>query len=150
MSNSTQVVSASIQGFPSWSETISFDLNDLVGPSLVPFSLAFLVPLFMFTIVLEKENRVREMMKMMGMRMSMYWAINYLFDYVMYLVVVLLFVAAELVAQVRLFTQTSVPLLLVFFFLSGHTLISLSFFLSSFFNKSALASCTFFFAFFLY
>jgi len=139
-SNGTKVVTASIQGFPYYSQPLEFDLNDIVGPTLIPFALGFLIPLFMYTIVLEKENRVREMMKMMGMRMSTYWTINYFFDYTLYICVALLFCLLEYAVRVRFFTQTNSLLLVVFFFSLGHMLVTFSFFLSSFFNKASLAS----------
>eukprot|EP00012_Vannella_robusta_P004194 CAMPEP_0206184392 /NCGR_PEP_ID=MMETSP0166-20121206/1192_1 /ASSEMBLY_ACC=CAM_ASM_000260 /TAXON_ID=95228 /ORGANISM="Vannella robusta, Strain DIVA3 518/3/11/1/6" /LENGTH=783 /DNA_ID=CAMNT_0053599401 /DNA_START=169 /DNA_END=2517 /DNA_ORIENTATION=+ len=139
MSNGS-TVTASIQAFPYWKEPISFDLNDIIGPMLVPFAICFLIPVFMHTIVLEKENRVREMMKMMGLKMSTYWGINYLFDYFVYSSVTALFVVVEICIQARIFTQTSPLLLFVLFFVWGHTQISLSFFMSRFFSKSSLSS----------
>jgi hypothetical protein len=99
-------VSAFMQGYPYWQDPLSFNLNDIVGPTLVPFCLTFLLPVFMHTIIMEKENRIREMMKMMGMKMSTYWALNYLFDFLVYCLVLAIFCIAELLLQVRLFTQT--------------------------------------------
>lgn len=139
MSNGS-TITASIQGFPYWKDPVSFDLNDIIGPMLVPFAICFLIPVFMHTIVLEKENRVREMMKMMGMKMSTYWMINYLFDYCVYLLVTILFITVEFIIQVRIFTQTNFFVIFFIFFIWGHTQIALSFFLSSFFNKSSLSS----------
>ena len=43
----------------------------------------------------EKETKLRELMKMMGMQMKMYWALNFVYDFVMYLVVILLFTLAR-------------------------------------------------------
>lgn len=51
----------------------------VIGASLYPLALSLLLPIFMYTIVLEKEEKLLEMMKMNGMRMQVYWAVTYLF-----------------------------------------------------------------------
>lgn len=106
-----------MQGFPYWKAPLIVDLNDVVGPMLIPFALTFLIPVFMHTIVLEKENRVREMMKMMGLGMPTYWIINYLFDYVLYSMVLFLFIILEYIVKVRMVTQSRYLLFLVFYFI---------------------------------
>ena|SRR3990167_1929596 len=105
-STMNKTVTGFIQPIPYWEDNISFSINDFVGPMLVPFCITFLIPVFMHTIILEKENRLREIMKIMGMKMSTYWLINYLFDYLMYCVVVAVFVALQYIIRVRMFTQT--------------------------------------------
>ncbi|RZK04313.1 MAG: hypothetical protein EOO43_22500, partial [Flavobacterium sp.] len=52
---------------------------------LYPISLSLLLAVFMYTLVLEKEERLREMMKMNGMKMGTYWLVNYLWSFVLYL-----------------------------------------------------------------
>ena len=51
----------------------------ITGASLYPLSLSLLLPIFMYIIVLEKEEKLLEMMKMNGMKMKDYWLITYLF-----------------------------------------------------------------------
>lgn len=41
----------------------------ITGASLYPIALSLLLPIFMYVIVLEKEEKLLEMMKMNGMRM---------------------------------------------------------------------------------
>src|SRR4051812_7215124 len=89
----------------------------------------------------------------MGMKMYAYWLMNYAFNYLLYTVVVVVFVAVELAFRVRFFTQTRYkcgnadlivhsPLAIFWlFFLWGHALISLAFFLTVFFKNQQTASC---------
>lgn len=49
---------------------------NLAGASLYPLSLSLLLPVFMYAIVLEKEDRLIEMMKMNGMKIFNYWTVN--------------------------------------------------------------------------
>lgn len=42
----------------------------------------------------------------MGMEMKYYWLVSYLFNMMLYTVICVVFVAAELLLRVRFFTQT--------------------------------------------
>ena len=95
-----------IEGFSYWETSISVNIYDILGPTYFPFVLSFLLPVFMHTIILEKENKQREMMKMMGLKMSHYWLINFIFDYFLYLIMAFSFCLAGFFVSVRLFTQT--------------------------------------------
>lgn len=48
---------------------------NLAGASLYPLSLSLLFPVFMYSIVLEKEDKLIEMMKMNGLRIVNYWLV---------------------------------------------------------------------------
>ncbi len=43
-----------------------------------------LLPVFMANIVGEKEQKITEMMAMMGLQMRVYWSVLYLFNYVLF------------------------------------------------------------------
>lgn len=64
---------------------------NLAGASLYPLSLSLLLPVYMYTIVLEKEERLIEMMKMNGMKILNYWIVNYLFFFMLYFVTITIF-----------------------------------------------------------
>jgi hypothetical protein len=42
----------------------------------------------------------------MGMKMRSYWAINYLFDFILYVLVCAIFVGLEVLLQARFFWQS--------------------------------------------
>ena len=52
-------------------EILNRALN-LIGATLYPISLALLLPVFMYAIVLEREEKLQEFMRMNGMRMKNY------------------------------------------------------------------------------
>ena len=51
-------------------------LLNIAGGSLYPISLSMLLPVFLYAIVLEKEEKLIEMMKMNGMRIINYWLVK--------------------------------------------------------------------------
>ena len=44
------------------------------------------LPVFLYYIVLEKETRLIETMKINGMRMNNYWMINFIFSMILYII----------------------------------------------------------------
>jgi hypothetical protein len=59
---------------------------------IFPLCMSMGLPVFLYQIVLEKETRLIENMKINGMKMSKYWKVNYLFNLVFYLITAILFV----------------------------------------------------------
>ena len=55
-------------------------LINTVATIIFPLSLSLLLPVFLYLIVLEKEERLIQMMRMNGMGMLSYWAINFLYN----------------------------------------------------------------------
>ena len=87
-------------------------IRNLAGASLFPLSLSLLLPVFMYAIVLEKEERLLEMMKMNGMRMRNYWSVTYLFNFSMYfLMIAIFFIFGFLFLELSFFTETHPGLL---------------------------------------
>ena len=66
-------------------------LLNILGSTLFPLSLSLLLPVFMYAIVLEKEEKLRELMKMNGMKMSTYWGITFLYNFFIYGIMVCIF-----------------------------------------------------------
>ncbi|KAL0480734.1 hypothetical protein AKO1_007010 [Acrasis kona] len=118
----------------------SIDVILLVTAALMPAALSFLMPIFAFTLVLEKEKKLREMMKIMGMNGNIYWLVNYLFDFLLYVIVCLAFVVVQLMFRARLFMQTSPLLLFLMLFLWGQALIAAGFLISTVFRRASAAS----------
>jgi len=63
----------------------------MLGAGLFPISLCLLLPVFIYNIVLEKEQKLIEIMKMNGMKMINYWIINFLFNFIIYFLCVFVF-----------------------------------------------------------
>lgn len=108
--NSSYWLISATQSMPSITEEsqIIMGLISIIGGSLYPFALSILLPVYMFTLVLEKEERLQEMMKMNGMQMKYYWLVNYCFFLFLYIVAVALFyLFGLLVLNISFFTNTN-------------------------------------------
>ncbi|KAL0490100.1 abcA7 [Acrasis kona] len=125
---------------PFYTEQQYFDVMLVVGIALFPSAISFLMPIFLQSLVMEKEKKLREMMKMMGMNSTIYWVVNYIFDYTMYTCVCCVFIAVEVIFKVRFFTQTHPLLIFLLFFLWGHAMIAIAFLASTVFSKTSNAT----------
>ena len=58
----------------------------------LPVALMMGFPVFLFQIVLEKEKKLIEYMKINGLRITNYWLIQFFFNYFLYLIVIAFYV----------------------------------------------------------
>lgn len=65
------------QGFRAMPELrstkVDFPFDGLIGGILYPLGISFLLPIFVVTLVREKENKIAVMMKMNGLKISVYY-----------------------------------------------------------------------------
>ena len=114
---------------------------NLLGVGLFPLSLCLLLPVFTYNIVLEKEQKLIEIMKMNGMRMKNYWMVQFCFNFILYFItVVIFFLFGWLVLGLSWFSQTNILVLILFFVAWGFAQICLAFFFSVLMNKAQTAS----------
>ena len=86
----------------------------ITGSTLFPFSLSLLLPIFMYIIVHEKEEKLIMMMRMNGLRMSNYWLVNYIFMVSFSLITYAVFyIAGYWVFELNFFTDTDPKLLAI-------------------------------------
>eukprot|EP01112_Ceratiomyxa_fruticulosa_P002105 TRINITY_DN1223_c0_g1_i2.p1 TRINITY_DN1223_c0_g1~~TRINITY_DN1223_c0_g1_i2.p1 ORF type:complete len:847 (-),score=170.51 TRINITY_DN1223_c0_g1_i2:138-2678(-) len=104
------------------------------------FMLSFSMIIFVQNIVYEKEHRLREAMKMAGLKMSVYWLVTYLFDLLLFIMIALVLVIFGNILRFRFFTQTDASVYIVLFLLFGLSSISLSFLFSSLLSKDQTSS----------
>ena len=129
-----------IQQLPYIEQVPEFDIASFLSVLLYPFAISFILPVYVNAIVLEKQERLREMMKMMGLKMSYYWLTNYIWDFILYILVVIVLIVSSLVFQLRMFTQTNFLILILMFVGWGNAQIALSFLLSTFFKRARSAT----------
>ncbi len=67
---------------------------NLSSSTLFSLSLSLLLPVFMYAVVLEKEEKLIEMMKMNGCEMWVYWVSVFIFDFVLSLITFGVFMVA--------------------------------------------------------
>jgi ABC-type multidrug transport system ATPase subunit len=134
------VVYAGTADFPARERPVSFDLVSLIGPGLFHLLLHMIMPVIITSVVYEKEHKLLEITKMMGMRTPVYWAVTYIFSYLLYFVTAVFMLVLGNAFGFRFFTDNNGFAMFMLFFLWGHTLVAWSFFLSLFFNKSRVAT----------
>ncbi len=117
----------------------TFSIVDGVGGLFFPFVLFALMPIIMSMIMYEKENRLREIMKMMGLKLSAYWFVTYILFYCEYCLLVGVFWIAGAIGKINFFSLHSPVVMFIFFFIWGHSLIAFSMLLTAFFSKTRTA-----------
>jgi hypothetical protein len=85
---------------------------NLCGSMFYPMAISLLMPLFMYTIILEKESKLIEMMKINGMKMRYYWLSNFIFNICLYSITMFFFQSFGMfVMNLDLFAKTSTLLM---------------------------------------
>lgn len=77
-------IKASIQKMPFISDLDIASLMFDNSAQIIHLVLLFPLPMFIYTLLLEKTSRIREMMKLNGMRMKYYWSTYLLFNAAIY------------------------------------------------------------------
>ena len=89
-------------------------LVSMVTTILFPLSLSLLLPVFLYMIVLEKEERLIQMMRMNGMKMKNYWLVNFLFNFCISVITNLVFcVFGYIYLEIPLFENTGKSIIAV-------------------------------------
>lgn len=118
---------------------------NLAGITIYPVAISLLMPLFMYTIVLEKESKLIEIMKINGMKMRNYWLSNFTFNFILYSITMLIFnVFGGVGLSLSFFTQTSLPLLLIVYLGWGLCQIGMAFFFQAFLSNARSATSKYF------
>ena len=115
------------------------DTGVLLGSYTFPFGLSFLLPIFVLTLVKEKEDRIFIMMKIHGLTSRAYYATHYLHFFTIQVVSSAIFIGSGLVFGLKFFTATDAWVYIVLLLLWANTMVCLSFLLSLFFSKSRFA-----------
>lgn len=77
---------------------------------------------------------------MNGLRMVVFWEVNYLFDLAVYCLIVGVMLLVLYVGEVDVVLQTSPIIIIVVLFCWGHAMISMAYFCSVFFDRTLTAA----------
>lgn len=114
---------------------------NLAGSTFYPMAISLLMPLFMYAIVLEKENKLIEIMKINGLKMRYYWLSNLIFNYTLYSITIIIFVLVGSVGlKLTMFTSTHPFLLFLTFISWGICQVGLAFFFQAFISNARSAT----------
>jgi len=117
------------QGFPYEEKPLDIDVGSFTATLTYPLIMSWLLPVYVYNIVLEKEEKLREMMRMviypfpfhlgsqfsmsahthlilqMGLKMTSYWFITVLYDFMLYLAVLIVVYGMSYAFSFAIFTQ---------------------------------------------
>lgn len=98
----------------------------------------FIAPVYrlIHNIVNEKQQKIKELMSMMGLTQTPY----YLSWFTYYTIIILFLSIAMTLLMIPVFAYTNLFLLFVYFFLFGMSLFSYSLFITAFFSSGKVAS----------
>lgn len=114
---------------------------NVAGSTFYPMAVSLLMPLFMYTIVLEKESKLIEIMKINGMKMRFYWLSNFTFNFLLYATTMLIFnLMGGPVLNLSLFTDTNIGLLFFIYIGWGLCQVAMAFFFQAFLTNARSAT----------
>ncbi|KAI8905942.1 hypothetical protein EDD86DRAFT_193451 [Gorgonomyces haynaldii] len=137
----SHVITQGTRAFPVLADPVpSVSYGGIIGRILYPLGISFLLPVFTILLVKEKESRVLVMLRMNGLGdVTGYYVSNFITFFINYCISVVVFVGAGYGFQLELFSKTSGIVLTIVFGLWGLLQVSMTFLLSSFFQKSRAA-----------
>eukprot|EP00898_Chlorokybus_atmophyticus_P003419 jgi/Chlat1/4078/Chrsp26S04118 len=131
-----------IAEMPKPTTSLNLDFSSLLGPLFFMWVVQLLLPVYLTSIVYEKERRLRLMMKMHGLGDRSYWTVTYLYNLALYIVYIILFILFGTAVRLKFFYKNSYGIEIILFFLYGNVQIALAFLLSVFFSSSKTATVT--------
>jgi len=135
------VSSSQYMPFTTSEETLILKIMSILGATLYPVALSVILPVFLYGLVLEKEERLRQMMKMNGMKMANYWISNYVWNFLLFMLSSLVFIFFGIfVLRLPFFVETNPWILLSVVVGWGLSQVSLSFFFQNFLAKVRTAT----------
>merc|ERR1711871_1303500 len=128
------------KGFPVDYRERNVEFLSFIGAFFYWLAFGFQMPVFMQKVCFDKEHHLRQIMRMSGLSDRMYWAVNYCFDYCMYLIIpTFVFIYWRWVNPIAMFANAPVSLWVVVLLLWGHCLIAFSYTLAAFVTRSQTA-----------
>ncbi|KAH3757745.1 ABC transporter [Pelomyxa schiedti] len=129
-----------VQAMPYFKYADSMALLEAVGTVLYPLALVLQLPIYIYILVMEKEEQLLSLMQVHGLQKPFYVIVNSVFFFFFYSVSVAFFWITGAFLDIRLFSQTSPGTLIVFFLGWGMALIAFAFFVASFLTSKRAAT----------
>jgi len=117
------------------SQQIIDEINKFFGSLMVPLATSFLLPVLVYTLVLEKELKLRAALVQTGMRMKAYWIVQFIFGFGLTFTTMLLIYILGVALGIKVFSNHQAAVFIILLLLWSFLLVSFSFFLSTLFNK---------------
>jgi hypothetical protein len=117
------------------------NIINTVSALIFPIALSLLFPVMLYGLVLEKEERLVQMMKMNGMKISNYWLVYFIFNFILCTITnIVFFFLGAFALKTPFFTSTSLVLLILVAVGWSISQIGLAAFFQTFLSKSRSAN----------
>lgn len=126
--------------YPAPAEENDFDIVSVIGPTLFLYVLQLLLPVFLGNLVTEKEFKLKEIMKMMGLKEHIYVISTYLFNLILYAIAMTLMWLVAWAMGFRYFIDNSFGAIFLLLFIWGNLMIAMAFLASTCFTSSRTAT----------
>ncbi|XP_058788356.1 ABC transporter A family member 7-like [Vicia villosa] len=136
----TQMLFEFVKEMPKPKTPIKFDLASLLGGLFFTWVILQLFPVVLTSLVYEKQQNLRIMMKMHGLGDGPYWMISYSYFLAISIIYMLCFVIFGSVIGLKFFTMNDYSIQFMFYFIYINLQISLAFLLASLFSNVKTAT----------
>ncbi|OAP05022.1 ATH5 [Arabidopsis thaliana] len=136
----TKILFDFVKEMPKQETRLRMDMASLIGPIFFTWVILLLFPVILTSLVYEKQQRLRIIMKMHGLGDAPYWMISYAYFLAistLYIVCLMIFGSA---IGLKFFRFNDYTIQFIFYFLCINLQISIAFLVSSAFSKAVTAS----------
>uniref|UniRef100_A0A453FZP1 ABC transporter domain-containing protein n=1 Tax=Aegilops tauschii subsp. strangulata TaxID=200361 RepID=A0A453FZP1_AEGTS len=129
-----------VKDMPKVGSKLKVQINSILSTLLFTWIVELIFPVMLTYLVYEKQQKLKIMMKMHGLKDGPYWMINYAYFFGLSAVYMILFVIFGSLIGLRLFTKNDYSIQFVFYLIHINVQIVLAFFASSFFSSVKIAT----------
>lgn len=136
----TNMIFEFVKEMPKPQTKLNFDLSSLVGTLFFTWVFLQLFPVILTSLVYEKQQKLRIMMKMHGLGDGPYWMISYAYFLLISLIYMLCFVIFGSVIGLKFFTMNDYSIQFVLYFIYINLQISVAFLVATMFSNVKTAA----------
>ena len=104
-----------------------------ISITIVPLAVTGHFSVFLYSLIVEREERTKYMMQVHGMQLSLYYLVNYFFFFFLSFTSTLIFVFASIyITELPLFENTNFGIICLLYALFSHSQICLAFLIQNF------------------
>ncbi|GLU12342.1 hypothetical protein SLE2022_290270 [Rubroshorea leprosula] len=140
LGSGTKMLFEFVKEMPKPETKLRLDLSSVLGTLFFTWVILQLFPVVLTSLVYEKQQKLRVMMKMHGLGDGPYWMISYAYFLAISLLYMFFFVIFGSVIGLKFFTLNDYSIQFVFYFLYINLQISLAFLLAAMFSNTKTAS----------
>ncbi|KAL6660902.1 hypothetical protein ACP70R_000286 [Stipagrostis hirtigluma subsp. patula] len=138
--NGVEMLLEYVKEMPKVETKRKFDMSGLLGPLFFTWIVELLFPVILTYLVYEKQQKLKIMMKMHGLKDGPYWLISYAYFFALSVFYMIIFLIFGSLIGLNIFKNNSYSIQFVFYFIYINLQIALAFFVASFFSAVKIAT----------